>query len=50
MKVRTKDLNTGESRTIVANEKNPAIEAEGNNIAVRLLGIKGDGVSFTYPA
>ena len=50
MKVRTKDLNTGETRTIVANEKNPAIEAEGNNIAVRLLAIKGDGVSFSYPA
>ena len=50
MKVRTKDLNTGETRTIVANEKNPAIEAEGNNIAVRLLAIKGDGISFSYPA
>ncbi len=50
MKVRIKDLNTGESRIIVANESNPAIEAEGNNIAVRLLGIKGEGVSFSYSA
>ena len=50
MKVRVKDLNTGETRTIVANENNPAIEAEGNNVAVRLLAVKGDGISFNYPA
>tara|TARA_R100000152_G_C6712883_1_gene140178 strand:+ start:27 stop:401 length:375 start_codon:yes stop_codon:yes gene_type:complete len=50
MKVRVKDLNTGDTRTIVANENNPAIEAEGNNIAVRLLAVKGEGISFNYPA
>ena len=48
IKARINDLNTGETKIVIANEKNPAIEAEGNNIAVRLLGISGPDVSFTY--
>ena len=48
MKVRVKDLQTGETRTLVANSKNPAIEAEGNNVAVRLLSVKSPNGSYTY--
>ncbi len=50
LKVRVKDLGTGETRILVANSKNPAIEAEGNNVAVRILALKGPDVSFSYPA
>jgi hypothetical protein len=50
LKVRTKDLETGETRILVANNDNPAIEAEGNNVAVRILALKGPQVSFNYPA
>jgi len=49
LKVRVKDLGTGETRILVANRKNPAIEAEGNNVAVRILSLTGPKVSFTYP-
>lgn len=48
LKVRTKDLETGVTQILVANAKNPAIEAEGNNVAVRILALKGPNVSFTY--
>jgi len=48
LKVRTNDLGTGETRIIVANSDNPAIEAEGNNVAIRILALKGPQVSFTY--
>ena len=48
IKVRVKDLQSGETRTLVANAKNPAIEAEGNNVAVRLLSVKSPNGSFSY--
>lgn len=48
MKVRVKDLQSGETRTLVANSKNPGIEAEGNNVAVRLLSVSSPEGSYTY--
>ena len=48
MKVRVKDLQSGDTRTLVANSKNPGIEAEGNNVAVRLLSVKSPKGSYSY--
>jgi hypothetical protein len=48
MKVRVKDLQSGETRTLVANSKNPGIEAEGNNVAVRLLSVSSPNGSYSY--
>jgi|TARA_B100000282_G_C31687807_1_gene469961 hypothetical protein len=48
MKVRVKDLQSGDTRTLVANSKNPGIEAEGNNVAVRLLSVKSPNGSYSY--